>query len=121
MSWGNEQMKPGTTATGQATLATINDMPIHAVPKDAPMKEKTYDIHGKPYTLAQAQEGLKTGRFTLSHFGDDLLNALKAIGEAVGVGAMQGAATWNNSGVVQGVATRNNSGVVQGVSTWNKG
>ena len=109
MGWGNEQMKPGTTATGQATLATINDMPTHAVPKDAPMKEKTYDIHGKSYTLAQAQEGLKTGRFNLSQFGDDLLNALKAIGEAVGVGAMQG------------VATRNNSGVVQGVSTWNKG
>jgi len=34
------------------------DMPIHVVPKDAPMKEETYDIHGKPYTLAQAQEDL---------------------------------------------------------------
>ena len=93
MGWGNEQMKPGTTATGQATLATVNDMPAHQTVNTA--GEKTYDIHGKPYTLAQAQEGIKTGRFKLSHFGDDLLKALKAIGEAVGVGVVQGATSWN--------------------------
>jgi len=85
MGWGTEETKtPGTTATGQTTLATVGDMPEHEVPANATKAEPTYDVHGKQITLAEAQKGLQSGKYHHSHFGDDLLKALKAAGGVLG-------------------------------------
>lgn len=71
---------PGQTSTGQATLATVGDMPKHDVPTPT---NPVYHTHKGYFNITTIKALLKNGLLHASHLGDDVLKQLgSAVGEA---------------------------------------